>query len=75
MFTLGDRILLGIYLVLALCLILVAAQAIVTMRDISVSLRQTQVQHEQIRHATPSLQPWGQVPVGCKPIPHARSAH
>jgi hypothetical protein len=48
MLTLADRIMLGIYLALAICLILVAAQAIVTMRDISVSLRQTQVQHEQM---------------------------
>jgi len=43
-----DRIMLVIYLVLSGALILVAAQAIVTMHDISVSLRQTQVQYEQM---------------------------
>jgi hypothetical protein len=48
MLTLVDRIMLGIYLARALCLLLVAAQAIVTMRDMSVSLRQTQVQHAQM---------------------------
>jgi hypothetical protein len=48
MSTLVDRIRLGISLALAICLILVAAQAIVTMRDIRVSLRQTQVQHEHM---------------------------
>lgn len=37
-----------IYLVLAGALILVATQAIVTMQDMSVSLRQTQAQHEQM---------------------------
>lgn len=36
------------YVVLGLLAVLVAAQAIATLRDISVSLRQTQVRHEQL---------------------------
>lgn len=44
MLTTMDRIMLVVYLVLAGCLVLVAAQAIVTMHDISVSLRQAQMQ-------------------------------
>ena len=48
MLTTRDRMMLVIYLVLAGALILVATQAIVTMQDMSVSLRQTQAQHEQM---------------------------
>jgi cell division protein FtsL len=48
MLTTMDRMMLVIYLVLAGALILVATQAIVTMQDMSVSLRQTQAQHEQM---------------------------
>lgn len=43
-----DYVQIAFYVVLALLAVLVAAQAIATMRDISVSLIQTQIQHEQM---------------------------
>jgi hypothetical protein len=43
-----DYVQLAFYVGLLLVAILVAAQAIVTMHDISTSLRQTQLQHEQM---------------------------
>lgn len=43
-----DYVQVAFYVVLGLLAILVAAQAIATLRDISVSLRQTQLQHEQL---------------------------
>lgn len=43
-----DYVQVAFYVVLGLLAILVAAQAIATLRDISVSLKQTQLQHEQL---------------------------
>lgn len=43
-----DYVQIAFYVVLGLLAVLVAAQAIATLRDISVSLRQTQMQHEQM---------------------------
>ena len=45
MLTWMDRVILTISLILTGCLVLVAAQDIATMRDMSVPLRQTQSQH------------------------------
>ena len=43
-----DYVQVAFYVVLGLLAVLVAAQAIATLRDISVSLKQTQLQHEQL---------------------------
>lgn len=43
-----DSVQIAFYVVLALLAVLVAAQAIATMRDISHDLRQSQVLHDQM---------------------------